>query len=48
MVGQVVCQNVTSVSTLVTANNVSGNFELTYDGGLEPLAYTVSGWRETQ
>ena len=48
MVGQVVCQNVTSVSNEVTANNVSGNFELTYDGGLEPLAYTVSGWRETQ
>ena len=48
MVGQVVCQNVPSVSPLVTANNVSGNFELTYDGGLEPLAYTVSGWRETQ
>ena len=35
-------------ATLVTANMVSGNFELTYDGGLEPLAYTVSGWRETQ
>jgi hypothetical protein len=48
MVGQVVCQNVPSVSTLVTGNVVSGNFELTYDGGLEPLAYTVSGWRETQ
>lgn len=48
MVGQVVVQNVPSVSTLVTGNTVSGNFELTYDGGLEPLAYTVSGWRETQ
>jgi len=48
LVGQVVVQNVPSVSNLVTGNSVSGNFTLTYDGGLEPLAYTVSGWRETQ
>jgi len=48
LAGQVIVQNVPSVSTLVTDNVVRGNVSLTYNGLVETLAYSVSGWRESQ
>jgi hypothetical protein len=48
LAGQVVVQNVPSVSTLVTINTVGANTTLSYNGLIETMAYTVSGWRETQ
>jgi hypothetical protein len=48
LAGQVIVQNVPSGSLEVTNNTVSGTFTLSYDGTVETLAYTVSGWRETQ
>ena len=48
LAGQVIVQNVPSVSNLVTNNVVSGNVQLTYNGLVETLAYSVSGWREAQ
>jgi Tfp pilus assembly protein PilX len=48
LAGQVIVQNVPSISTLVTDNTVTGNVTLTYNGLVETVAYTVAGWRETQ
>ena len=48
LAGQVIVQNVPSVSNLVTNNVVRGNVQLTYNGLVETLAYSVSGWRESQ
>jgi len=48
LAGQVIVQNVPSVSNLVTNNTVSGSVSLSYNGSIETVAYTVSGWRETQ
>jgi Tfp pilus assembly protein PilX len=48
LAGQVIVQNVPSVSPLVEYNIVTGNVTLTYNGLVETVAYTVSGWRETQ
>ena len=48
LAGQVIVQNVPSVSPLVVNNTVSGNVTLTYNGLVETLAYSVSGWRESQ
>jgi hypothetical protein len=48
LAGQVIVQNVPSVSTLVTNNTVTGSVTLSYNGLIETVAYTVSGWRETQ
>jgi len=49
LVGQVMVQNVPhTAGTPVNENSVEGNFTLTYNGIIETLAYTVSGWRETQ
>ena len=36
------------MSTLVTNNTVTGSVTLSYNGLIETVAYTVSGWRETQ
>jgi len=47
LAGQVIVQNVPSISPLVTDNIVTGNVTLTYNGLIETVAYTVSGWRET-
>jgi cytoskeletal protein CcmA (bactofilin family) len=47
LAGQVIVQNVPSVSTLVEDNIVTGNVTLSYNGLIETVAYTVSGWRET-
>lgn len=48
LAGQVIVQNVPSISTLVEDNVVNGNLTLTYNGLIETVAYTVSGWREAQ
>jgi hypothetical protein len=48
LAGQVIVQNVPSISPEVVNNVVRGNVQLTYNGLVETLAYTVSGWRETQ
>lgn len=34
--------------TLIESNRVTGSVLITYDGYVEAVAYTVSGWRETQ
>ena len=47
LAGQVIVQNVPSVSTLVENNTVTGSVTLSYNGLIETVAYTVSGWRET-
>ena len=47
LAGQVIVQNVPSVSTLVEDNVVTGTVTLSYNGLIETVAYTVSGWRET-
>ena len=46
LAGQVIVQDVPSVSTLVTSNSVTGSVTLSYTGLVETVAYTVSGWRE--
>ena len=48
LAGQVIVQDVPSVSTLVENNIVTGSVTLSYNGLIETVAYTVSGWRETQ
>ncbi|MCC7177235.1 MAG: hypothetical protein IT177_02495 [Acidobacteria bacterium] len=47
LAGQVIVQDVPSVSTLVENNRVHGTVTLSYNGLIETVAYTVSGWRET-
>ena len=46
--GQIIVQNVPSVSSLVTANSISGSMSITYNGTLGTLTYSISGWREGQ
>jgi hypothetical protein len=46
--GQVICQNVPSVSTLVENNRIAGSVTITYNGLVTTVAYNVSGWRESQ
>jgi cytoskeletal protein CcmA (bactofilin family) len=46
--GQVICQNVPSVSTLVTNNTIAGSVSITYNGLVTTVAYSVAGWREAQ
>jgi Tfp pilus assembly protein PilX len=49
LVGQVMVQDVPhTAGTPVDENLLEGNFQLTYNGIIETLAYSVSGWRETQ
>jgi hypothetical protein len=48
LAGQVIVQNSPTVSTLVTRNTVMGSVTLSYNGLAETVAYTVSGWRESQ
>lgn len=45
--GQVIVQNVPSVSTTVTANRMVGSGSITYNGSLgTPAATAVTGWRQ--
>lgn len=46
LAGQLIVENAPSVSTLVTANAVSGNVTITYNGGLGGGVYSVTGWQE--
>jgi hypothetical protein len=46
--GQVIVENATSVSTLVTENDLSGNVDIIYNGGLGTANYRVTGWREVR
>lgn len=48
LTGQLIVQSVPSLSALVTANLVAGGTTLSYDGLIETVAYTVTGWREVQ
>jgi hypothetical protein len=48
LAGQVIVQNVPSISTVVVNNEVRGTATLTYNGLIETVAYTVTGWREMQ
>jgi Tfp pilus assembly protein PilX len=48
LAGQVIVQNVPTVCSLVTNNTFGGNVTLSYNGLVETIAYTVSGWREAQ
>ena len=41
-----IVENAASVSSLVTANTISGNVSITYNGGLGTGVYTVAGWRD--
>lgn len=44
--GQLIVENAATVSTLVTANSISGNVTITYNGGLGTGVYSVTGWRD--
>ncbi len=44
--GQLIVENAASISTLVTANSISGNVTITYNGGLGTGVYSVTGWRD--
>ena len=46
MAGQIIVENVPSVSTLVATNTISGNPSLTYNGITGANNFTVMGWRE--
>ena len=48
LAGQVIVENATSVSTLVTDNFIAGHVEITYNGGLGTASYSVTGWREVR
>jgi len=48
LTGQFIVENATSVSTLVTTNEISGHVEIIYNGGLGGGTFTVSGWREVR
>lgn len=44
--GQIIVENAPSVSGLVTLNEISGNVDIHYNGGLGGSTYSVTGWRE--
>ena len=46
MAGQILVQDVPTVSTLVTSNTISGNPSLTYNGITGTNIFVVTGWRE--
>lgn len=46
LAGQIIVENVPSVSNLVTNNTISGNPTITYNGIVGTNTYWVSGWRE--
>ncbi len=46
--GQLIVENAPSVDDLVTANEISGNVDITYDGGLGTGVYSVAGWRDVR
>ena len=46
LAGQIIVENVPSVSNLVLNNTISGNPTITYNGIVGTNTYQVSGWRE--
>ncbi|MDH4064427.1 MAG: hypothetical protein OEW19_08500, partial [Acidobacteriota bacterium] len=46
LVGQVIVQDVASLGPLVVSNTITGGVTLSYNGSVETVTYTVSGWRE--
>lgn len=46
LAGQILVQNVPTVSTLVTDNTISGNPTITYNGITGTNIFVVTGWRE--
>lgn len=46
LAGQVIVEDAEDVFGLVHANNVSGNVDITYNGGLTSNVFYVNGWRE--
>lgn len=48
LVGQLLVENATSVDSLVEANTIGGNAEITYNSIRGSSVYEVSGWREVR
>jgi hypothetical protein len=48
LAGQLIVENAASVATLVTANDLSGNVTITYNGGLGGGTFSVRGWRDVR
>lgn len=48
LTGQLIVQNAPSLSPMVTENAIAGSTTLSYNGLVETLSYTVSGWREVR
>ena len=48
LAGQLIVENAPSVDSLVTTNEISGNVNITYNGGLGTGIYTVTGWRDVR
>ena len=48
IIGQIIVENTATASSLVTANAISGNVTITYNGGLGTGVYTVAGWRDVR
>ena len=46
LAGQILVQNVPSVSNLVLTNGISGNPSITYNGVVGTNVFVVTGWRE--
>lgn len=46
LAGQILVQNVPSVSNLVLTNSISGNPSITYNGIVGTNVFVVTGWRE--
>ncbi len=46
--GQLIVENAPRVSPLVTANTISGNVSISYNGGLGTGVYTRAGWRDVR
>ena len=46
--GQIIVENVPSVSNLVTSNAISGNPTITYNGIVGTNTFYVAAWREVR
>lgn len=46
--GQVIVEDAENVETLVSANAISGNVSITYNGGLGSNLFTITGWSEVK
>ncbi len=46
IIGQLIVEDAAILSDLVTENELNGNVNITYNGGLNTNVYGVSGWRD--